>query len=107
MSADDRSREQLIEDLHDLRQKCDELLNDLPDALFEWDITGEPRLTYMNRMAYILCGYTEADLERGIPAKDFFADEGEYRRALEMIGDYTRKSLEEKIRHHRTSRGRA
>jgi PAS domain S-box-containing protein len=104
MSEDDRSREQLIEELRDLRQRCGELLNDLPDALFEWDITGEPRLTYMNRMAFILCGYAEEDLEHGIPAKDFFANEEEYQRALELIRGYIGKSLEEKIAYTRSGR---
>ena len=104
MSDDDRSRGQLIEELRDLRQKYDELLNDIPDALLEWDITGEPRLTYMNRMAYILYGYGEEDLERGIPAKDFFANEEEYQRALELIRGYIGKSLEEKIAYTRSGR---
>jgi PAS domain-containing protein len=72
MSPADPSREQLIEELSDLRWRYEELLNDLPDALFEWDITGEPRLTYMNRMAFILTGYTDQDYERGIPVGDFF-----------------------------------
>jgi len=104
MSADDRSREQLIEELRDLRQKYGELRNDLPDALFEWDITGEPRLTYMNRMAHILCGYTKEDLERGIPGEDFFADEDEFQRALDLIRGYIGKSLEEKIAYTRSGR---
>jgi len=104
MSEDDRSREQLIEELRDLRRKYDELLNDIPDALLEWDITGEPRLTYMNRMAYILCGYGEEDLERGIPAKDFFANEEEYQRAVELIRGYIGKSLDEKIAYTRSGR---
>ena len=104
MSEDDRSREQLIEELRDLHQKYDELLNDIPDALLEWDITGEPRLTYMNRMAYILCGYGEEDLERGIAAKDFFANAEEYQRAVELIRGYIGKSLDEKIAYTRSGR---
>jgi PAS domain S-box-containing protein len=55
-------------------------------------------------MAFIITGYSVEDLERGIPARDFFADEGEYERALELIRDYTSKSLEKKVAYTRSGR---
>lgn len=104
MGEEDLSREELLERLAEVRQKLDDVLEHLPDALFETDITEEPRLTYMNRMAYILTGYTEEDFERGIPTEEFFADEEDWQRALELVAGYTGKSLDEKIAYTRSGR---
>jgi two-component system cell cycle sensor histidine kinase/response regulator CckA len=82
--------QQFINELAGLRKQFDNFRYFLPDALLEIDILT-PRLTYMNRTAYILFGYTEEDLAKGIGIPHLFAED-EYERALEIATSYVAES---------------
>lgn len=97
-----QSIEQLLKDLQGVRNEFNDFLYYLPDALIEVDIATR-RLTYMNRMANILFGYSEEDSSSGIAIEQLF--EGtEYERAVSTITSYVAKSLEQKIEYVRSGR---
>ncbi|MGH7454027.1 MAG: PAS domain-containing protein, partial [bacterium] len=95
-------QEQALKELQELRQQFNDFLYFLPDALLEIDLLA-PRLTYMNRMAYILFGYAEADFAAGIEISSLFA-EGEYERAVRIITDYVGDSLSHKVAYARSGK---
>jgi PAS domain S-box-containing protein len=88
--------------LQELRQQFNDFLYFLPDALLEVDLLA-PRLTYMNRMAYIVFGYTEADFAAGIEISSLFA-EGECERAVRIITGYVGDSLGRKAAYTRSGK---
>jgi PAS domain S-box-containing protein len=101
-SAMDKTIEQLLKDLQGLRNEFNDFLYYLPDALLEVDLHSR-RLTYMNRMANILFGYSEEDFSSGVAITQLF-DEGEYDRAVAIITGYVAKSLEQKSEYVRSGR---
>ncbi len=98
----ERTIEQLLKDLQGLRNEFNDFLYYLPDALLEIDIISR-RLTYMNRMANILFGYSEEDFSTGIAISQLFAGK-EYERAVAIIQGYVGKSLEQKLEYSRSGR---
>lgn len=60
-----------------------ELVELLPEIVYEVDATG--RITFVNRRAFELTGYTREDLEKGMFATELFAP-GERERLVESIG---------------------
>ncbi|MCG3118417.1 MAG: Adaptive-response sensory-kinase SasA [bacterium] len=93
---------ELQQQLQDLKKQFDDFLYYLPDAMLEVDLLAR-RLTYMNRMAYIVFGYAEADFNQGIPIAQLFA-EGEYERAIQIIAGYVLNSLNQQIEYTRTGK---
>lgn len=77
-----------------------EFLNNLPDAVIEIDIATR-NITGMNRMAYILFGYSEDDFKRVINAADLFT-ESEYKRAVKYLEQYALESYQNKTAYSRT-----
>ena len=98
----DKTIEQLLKDLQGLRNEFNDFLYYLPDALLEVDLLSR-RLTYMNRMAYILFGYAEEDFSSGIALAQMFEGE-EFERAVGIITGYVAKSLEQKVEYVRSGR---
>ncbi|MGH7595048.1 MAG: PAS domain S-box protein [bacterium] len=102
MKSQQETNEQALKELQELRQQFNDFLYFLPDALLEIDLLA-PRLTYMNRMAYIVFGYTETDFAAGIEISSLFA-EGEYERAVRIITDYVGDSLSRKTAYARSGK---
>ena len=98
----DKTIEQLLKDLQGLRNEFNDFLYYLPDALLEIDLLSR-RLTYMNRMAHILFGYSEEDFSSGIALEQLFAGE-EFGRAVTIIQGYVARNLEQKVEYTRTGR---
>jgi len=91
---------ELQKELHDLQKQFNDFLYFLPEALLEIDLLV-PRLSYMNRMAYILFGYAEADFADGIEISRLFAEQ-EYERAIAIIKGYVAESLQFKTAYQRS-----
>jgi PAS domain S-box-containing protein len=89
-------------ELRALQIELQEFRDYLPDAFLEVDIIAL-RLIYMNRMAYILFGYSEADFRRGIPLPDLFADQ-EYQRAFRDMTAFAAESMQTQTAYQRTGR---
>ncbi len=98
----DKTIEQLLKDLQGLRNEFNDFLYYLPDALLEIDLLSR-RLTYMNRMASILFGYSEKDFSSGIALVQLF-DGKEFERAVTIIKSYVASSLEQKAEYTRSGR---
>jgi PAS domain S-box-containing protein len=102
MNDEDKTNKQLLKELQESRKQFNDFLHFLPDALLEIDILT-PRLTYMNRMAYILFGYTEEDFAEGIELSQLFA-ENEYERAVEIVTRYVTNSHQSKGEYIRSGK---
>lgn len=86
----DKGEKKLLAELKELQKKYNDLLYHLPDALLEIDIVN-PRLLYMNQMAYSMFGYTPEDLDRGITLQQLFG-ENEFERAEKIVRGYVGES---------------
>jgi PAS domain S-box-containing protein len=95
-----KTKAQLLAELTELQHKYDALLYYLPDALLEIDIVN-PRLLYMNQMAYALFGYTCEDFSKGIAIEELFC-EGEFERAVEIVQSYVSESIRARKPYKRT-----
>lgn len=93
---------ELQQELQDLKKQFNDFLYYLPDALLEVDLLAR-RLTYMNRMAYIVFGYAEADFKQGIPIAQLFA-EGEFERAVQITAGYVLSSLSQQVEYTRSGK---
>lgn len=100
MDSQPETKEQALKELQELRQQFNDFLYFLPDALLEIDLLA-PRLTYMNRMAYIVFGFNETDFAAGIEISSLF-DEGEYEHAVQIITGYVGDSLSRKAAYARS-----
>ena len=94
--------QQLVKELQELRDQYNNFLYFLPEALLEVDILNV-RLSYMNRMAYIVFGYAEDDFAKGIPLPALFADH-EYERAVGIIKGYALTSIEQRQEYIRSGK---
>lgn len=93
----------LIKELQSLRDQFNDFLYYLPEALLEIDIVA-PNLTYMNRMAHILFGYSEEDFARGsIDIPQLFAEQ-EFARAVALIKSYVAESRAQQQQYLRSGR---
>jgi len=102
MDSQPETKEQALKELQELRQQFNDFLYFLPDALLEIDLLA-PRLTYMNRLACILFGYTETEFAAGIKISSLFA-EGEFERAVRIITGYVGDSLSRKVAYARSGK---
>jgi PAS domain S-box-containing protein/putative nucleotidyltransferase with HDIG domain len=73
-------------ELKESKKKFEELVNQLPQIVYECDISG--RVTYANKNAYKVFGYTKRDLEKGLSAYDVIAPE-----EREKVSQDTKKIL--------------
>jgi diguanylate cyclase (GGDEF)-like protein/PAS domain S-box-containing protein len=89
------SREELLREIEELRGELHQVLDHLPDAFTEADITGR-RVIYLNRMAQILFGYSPEDVAAGLDGAMLFAD-GEFERVRAILAGYVARSLEEGV----------
>ncbi|MCK6562857.1 PAS domain S-box protein [bacterium] len=85
-----------------LPEKLEEFIHFLPDALVEIDLSTQ-KLTYANRMAYILFGYDEAEPLAEIRPEDVFAP-GEFERAAALIAAYRTQGWDPHRGYTRTGR---
>jgi diguanylate cyclase (GGDEF)-like protein/PAS domain S-box-containing protein len=104
MSArdDGPTRDELLRENADLRSQLDDFLFHLPDALVESDLVAE-RVTYLNRMAQMLFGYSAEEVAKGIPGFVLFADD-EVPRARAILASYVGRSLAGGAPYERTGR---
>jgi PAS domain S-box-containing protein len=96
-SADDELRSELARvqaAFHDFRWF-------LPDALVEGDLSTF-RVTFLNRMAQILLGYTAEDVEAGLLGTQLFSP-AELPRALALVQTYVGQSREEQTAYQPSS----
>jgi len=99
------TKSDLIKRYQRLREEFDTLRMYLPDAMVEVTIDFEqPRLIYMNRMAYLMFGYSREDFMRGIPVADLFATRAEYQRIVEITREYVEDSVQNRAPYQRTGR---
>lgn len=87
-------------ELQRVRAEFEDFRRHLPDALVEGDLTTQT-VTFMNRMALILFGYSEADVAAGIPGGDLFAP-AELKQAVALIQRYVAKSRETQTPYERS-----
>jgi PAS domain S-box-containing protein len=87
-------------ELDRVRKEFDAFRRYLPDALVEGDLTTQ-RVLSMNRMAQILFGYDDADIEAGVSGLELFSSE-ELPRALALIQKYVSQSRAEGTPYERT-----
>jgi diguanylate cyclase (GGDEF)-like protein/PAS domain S-box-containing protein len=86
-----------------LRRQLHDLVEFLPDALVEGRLEP-PTVTYMNRMALALFGYTEHDASAGaIEVEQLFAD-GEYEKARELVRQAIAEGMRQGPPYRRTGR---
>lgn len=98
----DKTIGQLLKDLQGLRNEFNDFLYYLPDALLEVDLHLR-RLTYMNRMAGVLFGYSEEDFSSGISLTQLFKGD-EFERAVGIIKGYVARNLDQKTEYTRSGR---
>lgn len=91
--------EAAFKELPERRKWFDDFLYLLPAAVFEVDVLN-PSITYINRQALLLFGYSEADFMTGIAIAQLFA-EGEYERAAQLVNGCI-----EKHRTHQSAQDR-
>ncbi len=63
--------------LHDSEKRFKELVELLPEAVFEADLSV--KLTYVNQRAYELFGYSQEDFSKGLNGLDFLVTKDQYR----------------------------
>jgi len=73
MAEDITSRRQTEEKLRESEKRFKDLTEMLPEAVFETDF--DINLTYANRQAFSLFGYTDQDLEKGLNGLDLLVPE--------------------------------
>lgn len=73
MAEDVTSQIQVQRELKSANEKFKELMDLLPQTVFELDTEGN--VVYTNRHGYEVSGFTPEDLEKGINGLDLFADE--------------------------------
>lgn len=95
-------RKKVLEALNESERRFRELTDLLPQIIYETDMTGT--VTYANRIAFEVFGYTEEDLERGINALTMIAPEDRERAgsALQQVLDTG--SILDKTREYRAIR---
>ncbi len=59
----------------------------LPGALIEIDLSKRS-VIYMNRIAFSLFEYTQADIDRGLPLRDIFQNDSEYERSIRVAESF-------------------
>ncbi len=101
MIMNNKTKAQLIRELADLQENFDYLRYFLPDALLEVDITN-PRLLYMNQMAFSMFGYTPEEFAKGIHPQQLFG-ENEFERAAQIVQNYVSGSRQQKQPYIRTT----
>jgi diguanylate cyclase (GGDEF)-like protein/PAS domain S-box-containing protein len=88
---EDKSREDLLREIGELRVEVHEILDQLPDAFTEAEISDH-RVVYLNRMAQILFGYGPEEVDAGLDGSTLFAD-GEFERVRTLLAGYVANSL--------------
>ncbi|MCC7366768.1 MAG: PAS domain S-box protein [Dehalococcoidia bacterium] len=81
-------REALRAERDSLRRQLDEFRDYLPDALLEAELATR-RVTYMNRMASLLLGYSQADVATGLDSFDLLDAAGQ-----ELVADILARHLQ-------------
>ena len=71
--VEEKERKKAEEALRKSEEKYRQLSDLLPQIVFEMDENG--RLTFVNRIAFDIMGYTETDFEKGLHALDMIAPE--------------------------------
>ncbi len=83
MFGDITDRKQAEDRLRETEKKYRELADSLPQVIFDVELDG--RLTYLNRNAYSLFGYTPEEVDKGFNVLDAFIPEDRKRVAQDII----------------------
>jgi|GEM_PF-3555814 len=82
------------EDVEDLREQFEFYKYHLPGAMIEVTLdVDSPQITFMNRIAQILFGYDESDIEDGLIFWEMVASDEEAERILQLSFDYFGNSV--------------
>lgn len=95
-------RKKVLEALNESERRFRELADLLPQVIYETDTAGT--VTYANRLAFKVFGYTEKDLGRGIPALTMIAPEDRERAGLALQQVMDKGTPLEKTREYRAIR---
>ncbi|NQT64395.1 MAG: PAS domain S-box protein [Candidatus Marinimicrobia bacterium] len=86
--------------MEELKRHVTDTLEFLPGALIEIDLSNQ-LVTYMNRMAFFLFGYSPTKEPLAIPIKDIFLNETEYLRARSLTESFALESYEKQTPYSR------
>lgn len=70
-------------------------LDHLPGALLEVDLDSR-QVVYMNLLALSLFEYNQGEIDQGLPLRDIFESEAEYKRSIETVESFGLESFQEK-----------
>lgn len=79
--------------MNDKKREEYKILDFLPGALIEIDLSSQ-LVIYMNQIAYSIFGYSQADINPGIPVREIFLNDAEYARAMEIVKSFGLESYE-------------
>ncbi len=97
------TKQELIDKYNHLLDEFQNFVRYIPDALIEVRVHLEhPRITFMNRMARVVFGYSEEEVRDELPLRQIFATDAEYQRIMEISRGFLEESLREKIPYQRT-----
>ncbi len=83
-----------------LKRNAKDTVEFLPGALIEIDLAKQ-RVTYMNRMAFLLFGYSSSKVDTGISLKDIFLNNAEFQKAKKLAESFVLESYTKKIPYTR------
>lgn len=95
-------RKKIVEALNESERRFRELAEMLPQVLYEADVDG--RVTYANRIAFEMYGYSEEDIRRGVNAMDMVAPGDRDRAAVAFRNVLEMGSAGQKTREYRALR---
>lgn len=99
------SKPDLINRYQRLQSEYEALRTYLPDAMIEATLDFEqPKLIFMNRMAYVVFGYSREDFVEGISVRQLFASNEEYERIIGVVRRYVEESIRTHTPYDRTGR---
>lgn len=96
MSTKTRDHPPMANELQSLQNRFDEFLYFLPEALLAFDV-AELRVTFMNRLALALFGYSPNHFKQGIQLRQLFA-ENSLEALKETINSYLANGLRDKVK---------
>jgi diguanylate cyclase (GGDEF)-like protein/PAS domain S-box-containing protein len=99
---EDKPREGLLREIEELKRELHEVLDHLPDAFTEAEISDH-RVVYLNRMAQILFGYSPEEVAAGLDGSRLFAD-GEFERVRKILAGYVASSLKARVAYSPSGR---
>ncbi|MCF7826358.1 MAG: PAS domain-containing sensor histidine kinase [Candidatus Marinimicrobia bacterium] len=73
--------------MHNYRREEHQYFDFLPGALIEIDLASRS-VIYMNRIAFSLFGFTQTDIDKGLPLRNIFQNDSEYERSIKVAESF-------------------